>query len=153
MADVEAIRRRCDPLVGVIPAHVTLVFPFAAEMSDESLRRHVETATGDVHPFEIELAGFSCVEDRYLVLGVGKGVDEIRGVHRRLYSGPLAPYLEDVPYTPHVTVGRFGASDACAMALKGLQSTNLRVTTSAHGAPVYDLETSPYPAKFEVRWR
>lgn len=30
----------------------------------------------------------------------------MRDLHDRLYSGPLGRYLLDIPYVPHITIGR-----------------------------------------------
>jgi 2'-5' RNA ligase len=153
MTEIEMIRRRFDTLADAIPAHVTIVFPFESELSDERLRHHIESATRDVHPFEIELAGFSCVEDQYLFLNVEAGSDQIREIHRRLYKGPLAPFLVARPFTPHVTVGRFGTAKECASAVEHLEGKELQVKALARSAVVYDLRTTPYSIKFEVEWR
>ena len=153
MAGVEAIRKRFDPLVDVVAAHVTLVFPFESAVSNEALRRHIESVTRGVSRFEIELSGFSCVEDRYLFLNVASGAEQIRDLHRRLYTGPLTSFLADRPYTPHVTVGRFRSAEECATAMKGVEAEDLRVTAVVRAATVYDLGTTPYSTKFEVEWR
>lgn len=152
MTPVEAIRRRFDTLVDAVPAHVTLVFPFESDISDEALRSHIESATRDFPSFRIELRGFSCVEDQYLFFGVDAGSEEIRDLHRRLYTGSLAPFLSDLPFSPHVTVGRFRTADECTAVVKGLEPKNLRIETLAVAATLYDLDTTPYKAIFDVEW-
>ena len=129
------------------------MFPFESEISDEDLRDHIESATRGVEQFEMQLAGFSCVEDQYLFLNVLAGSDQLREIHRRLYTGPLAPFLVARPFTPHLTVGRFGTAKECATALEHLEPKDLRVKAPARAASVYDLRTTPYSSKFEVEWR
>jgi 2'-5' RNA ligase len=106
-ATVEALRRRFDPLATMIPAHVTLVFPFEGTVASTDLRSHVEQAVADVHAFEVRLAGVSTAEDEYIFLGLEVGGDDIVALHERLYTGSLAQHLSrDHVYRPHITLGR-----------------------------------------------
>src|SRR6266542_6694494 len=87
--EVVTLRRRFDPLFGIIGAHVTLVFPFQGELAAEELRVHVEHAVGGVGPVAVRLAGITGADTQYLFLNVKRGNDAIIELHDRLYSGPL----------------------------------------------------------------
>jgi 2'-5' RNA ligase len=121
---IESIRRAFDPQASLLPAHITLVFPFAAPL-ETALREHIASTLMGVSPFDIALGPPSAEEGGYLFLRVGSGRQRIVDLHDRLYSGPLQSYLSTTQaYEPHVTVGRLsspeGRADALAMARASL---------------------------------
>ncbi|HLZ29209.1 MAG TPA: 2'-5' RNA ligase family protein [Chloroflexota bacterium] len=116
---IGALRRRFDPLAEVIPAHITLVFPFESDLAADDLRAHVEAAVRGVGPFPIRLRGVTPIESRYLFLLVERGDADLIELHDRLYTGPLLPYLSAAfTFVPHVTIGRLPTPDALAEALE-----------------------------------
>lgn len=105
--EIEAIRKKHDPLFGLIQPHITLVFPFESAISNDELRAHIARKLEGVHPIGIELTDCISHESDYLFLRVEKEREQIRKLHDELYKGPLAEFLRsDIPYIPHVTVGR-----------------------------------------------
>lgn len=115
---IQAVRRAYDPLAAVIPPHLTLVFPFASDLSADALAAHLHAASRGIGPFALRLAGVSGSEDEYLFLGVKRGNDDLIALHGQLYSGPLAPCFDPrYTYTPHLTVGRLANPAAFAAAL------------------------------------
>lgn len=116
---IEALRRRFDPLASVLPAHVTLVFPFAAVHALDSLRPHLEAAVGAHAPFEILLGSATAAEEEYIILDVIDGAGAIRTLHDRLYAGPLSAHRSaDRLYRPHVTLGRLRDARALTEAVE-----------------------------------
>src|SRR6185369_16625490 len=93
---VASVRRRFDPLDGLLPAHVTLVFPFSQPSVEHSLERHVAEAIAGVDPFDITLERPTRADDNYIVMELSGSVDRFGLVHDRLYSGILAPHLSKV---------------------------------------------------------
>lgn len=152
MGDVEAFRRRFDSLADVIPAHLTLVFPFESDISNGVLRPHARSAIRGLKPFRIELWGASCTWDHYLILGVTRGADEIRELHDRLYTGPLRAFLRGPKFVPHVTVGRHASAQACVQACAAVGAAGPRAGFVAPALRVYDLTPRPYRVAFEVGW-
>jgi 2'-5' RNA ligase len=58
-------------------------------------------------PFEVALAGVSGADGEYLRYDIKQGNDALIALHDRLYSGPLASYLDITrSYQPHLTLGR-----------------------------------------------
>jgi len=86
---IESLRRRFDPLAGVIAAHSTLVFPFASEISEVELRAHVEQALEGQAPFRVRFDGVSEVEEEYLFLDAVIGGERLVELNDRLYAGRL----------------------------------------------------------------
>jgi len=109
---VASVRRRFDPLDGLLAAHVTLVFPFSEPGVEQSLERHVANAIEGIDPFDITLERPTSAEDRYIVMELSEGADRFALVHDRLYSGMLARHLSNAhAYRPHVTIGHLSASE------------------------------------------
>ncbi len=112
---IHEIRRRYDPLWALVPPHITLVFPFESELTDEALRLHIREHLKGVAPFDIAMQGFRKQEDRhgyYLFLDVINGAGEIADIHARLYRDALAPFDSGRAYMPHMTVGRVSCAEA-----------------------------------------
>ncbi len=120
---IEAVRRRYDPLAAVIPAHITLVFPFDSAMPRRALRAHIAQAVRGCGPFAVRLQGITGHAGEYLFLNVTEGQAEVVALHDRLYSGALAPYHAREPaYQPHITVGRLSEPGAFRRALQAVRT-------------------------------
>lgn len=105
---INDIRRKYDPLADLVLPHITLVFPFDSELTDEELHGHLEKCLNGVAPFWIELEGFSKQQDKYgnfLFLNVVQGMREIKRIHKLLYDNKLKQFDSGCDYIPHMTVG------------------------------------------------
>ncbi|MDM5194062.1 hypothetical protein QUG02_13900 [Bacillus hominis] len=59
----------------------------------------------------------------YLFLEIEQGKEQIEELHDKLYTGPLLPFLrKDIPYIPHVTVGRKESSQLATKLAKDIPS-------------------------------
>ena len=104
---IETVRRRFDPQAGMIPAHITIVFPFESGLSSPALHSHVASALSGVPSLQIHLAGVRVSDGEYIYLEVQEGCERVSELHKLLYTGPLARHLSrEHPYEPHVTLGR-----------------------------------------------
>ncbi|MEY8354341.1 2'-5' RNA ligase family protein [Lachnospiraceae bacterium 54-53] len=56
---INSIRKKYDPLADFVLPHITLVFPFESNLTNEDLHAHLKRRLSDVHPFRIESEGFS----------------------------------------------------------------------------------------------
>jgi 2'-5' RNA ligase len=109
---VASVRRRFDPLAGLLPAHVTLVFPFDDPGVGRTLEHHVADAIAGVDPFDITLERPTSADDNYIFMELSEGADRFALVHDRLYSGMLARHRSSAhAYRPHVTIGHLSASE------------------------------------------
>lgn len=92
--------------------HLTLVFP-VEEVPESAAVSHLHAVCSDLPAFEAVFRtvmpvkdGFST--DTFLYLVPDQGFSGITRLHDRLYTGPFADALRlDIPYIPHVTIGRF----------------------------------------------
>ncbi|KPV44274.1 2'-5' RNA ligase family protein [Alicyclobacillus ferrooxydans] len=104
---VQSIRRKYDPLMNLIPPHVTLVFPFHSEIPTGKLVNHVKESLAGLAPFRFMARGITGSDGEYLFLNIKVGNDHIIQLHDRLYTGPLSEHLcRALTYSPHITVGR-----------------------------------------------
>lgn len=109
MEIIDHIREKYDPLADLVRPHITLVFPFHSDISDDELGRLIEDAAAGIVPFPLQLAGIYKQEDsfgNYLFLDVKEGKEQLIKLHDRLYSGVLSPFFTKIPYNPHMTLGK-----------------------------------------------
>lgn len=111
---INDIRKKYDPLANLVLPHITLVFPFDSELTNEELNLHLKECLSDIQPFKMELEGFSKQINNYgnyLLLNVVQGIDEIKNIHERLYKGRLKQFDAGYDYVPHMTVGNLSSID------------------------------------------
>ena len=109
MEVIDNIREKYDPLAKLVRPHITVVFPFDIEVSNDDLSHILDTRLDGIEPFEIELQGFSKCEDRfgnYLFLDMVKGADIITNIHDALYNNEFSICDLGMQYVPHITVGK-----------------------------------------------
>lgn len=102
----DKIREQYDSLTKLVRPHITIVFPFDRDMSNENLNVLLEKRLQSVKPFKLELAGVSKHEDRfgnYLFLEVTQGVKELCYIHDILYQNEFLEYDLGLPY---ITIGK-----------------------------------------------
>jgi 2'-5' RNA ligase len=104
---VEAFRARHDPAAALIPAHVSLVFPFPTALSRLQVETHVQRVVSRWPPVPVTFRRVRTEANEFLFLMASRGAASIKGLHDRLYTRSLAPHLRrDLPYEPHITIGR-----------------------------------------------
>ena len=109
MEVIDHIRERFDPLAHAVRPHITLVFPFESDMSNEELTRILHRRLASVKSFDLCLGGFSRHIDDFgytLFLDVLQGGEEICRINRLLYDHEFMSYDAGYPYIPHMTVGK-----------------------------------------------
>lgn len=107
---INRIRDKYDPLAKLVKPHITIVFPFDSEITNEQLEEILNSCIKE-KSFEIVMHGFSKQMDRfgnYLFLDMEKGNDIVESLHNRLYKEYFKIYNLGLPYKPHITVGKLG---------------------------------------------
>ena len=111
---INYIRKKYDPLADLVLPHITLVFPFDSELTNEELKLHLIKCLINIKPFTVKLEGFSKQENiygNYLFLNVVQGRDEIKNIHDNLYKAKLKQFDVGNDYVPHMTVGKVSAKE------------------------------------------
>ncbi len=103
---IEKIRKDCDQLYGVIQPHITIVFPFNDDMSDEELINNVRNYFSNIDKFYVKFSGVSYSDDNYIFLDCVEGKEEIIKLHDDLYKQYFNNHLSDREYVPHITIGQ-----------------------------------------------
>lgn len=128
LAWIQDVRARLDPALKLVPPHFTLVFP-GHPLGVDELVSHVREQAGSHDRFrtgltEVEILDHGRGGAIVISLIPERGFAEILELHDRLYTGILKSSLrEDLPYKPHVTIGRFDnreAADQAANSLSGI---------------------------------
>jgi len=131
---IESFRARHDPQAAQIGAHFTLVFP--VELTPEPVVEHASVVLQPTRSIPFVIRHAEPVADTiagggHVFLVPREGRDEIVALHDRLYGGLLRPFLrEDVPFLPHITVGRSADLGQCQRLAEELNDELLAV----HGA-------------------
>ena len=92
---IDPVRNRYDPLAKLVRPHITIVFPFESDMSNEELSGILDRRLASFGPFDIEMQGFtkhSVPDGNYLFLNMTKGAEEIKKIHEELYKNEFAPF-------------------------------------------------------------
>ena len=129
---INDIRKKYDPLSDLIMPHITLVFPFDSELTNEELNLYLKECLIDIKPFKVELEGFSKKEDKYgkyLFLNVVQGIDVIKNIHDNLYKDKLKQFDEGYDYVPHITVGKLSSIELLNKAFDDVNKYNNKFST------------------------
>ncbi len=128
---IERVRVHYDPQQRMVEPHFTFVFPFDGLSADEVLS-HVQTVASEASPIPFRLSQAAAVRDPFgprshLFLLPDEGVDDMRALHARLYTGLLAQQRHPTAqYAPHVTVGAFVEHAAAELAAEALGVVNIQ---------------------------
>lgn len=109
MEIIDNIRKQYDPLCELVQPHITLVFPFESQISNEELAEILKVRLQGIKPFKLKLGGISKQEDtfgNYLFLDVLQGVNEVDYIHQMFYENEFKEFDIGLKYTPHMTIGK-----------------------------------------------
>ena len=129
---IDNIRNKYDPLAKLVRPHITLVFPFESQMSNEELKQILNVRLLSVKRFELKLGGISKREDafgNYLYLDVLQGVEEICSIHQILYDNEFKEFDLGLPYTPHMTIGKLLTAELLENAFNNTKSIDNTFST------------------------
>ena len=109
---IEKIRKDSDELYGIIQPHITIVFPFIDEISDDDLIKNIRNYFASKTKFYVKFSGVSISDDNYIFLNCVAGEKDIIKLHDELYDNYFSNHLSDRKYIPHITIGQtFNSND------------------------------------------
>lgn len=109
---IQNIRSKYDRLYSKINPHITVVFPFLDNISDEQLVNKLKEIFKNYKQFEVEFNGISLSSDNYIYLNCVKGSDIIIKLHDEIYNKVLPSHLRHyIKYIPHITLGESNTID------------------------------------------
>jgi 2'-5' RNA ligase len=110
---IEAFRKAHDPMAALIPAHLTLVFPFPTSLTRLQVETHVRRVVSRFPVVPVSFKSVRPCASEFLFLMAARGAAAITELHDRLYTRSLAPHLRrDLEYQPHITLARHATLEA-----------------------------------------
>jgi len=107
LAQVEAFRRRHDPMASLIPAHLTLVFPFATALTRLQVETHVKRVASRWPRVPVSFRAVRLHANEFVFLMASRGAESLSALHDALYTRSFLPSLRrDLPYEPHISLAR-----------------------------------------------
>lgn len=106
-AKIEAFRADHDPLAAKIPAHLTLVFPFACTLTSTQIASHTRRIVAKWPPLPVVFRDVEGLLDEFILLMARERAEAITALHDELYTGVLRNFLrKEIAYEPHITIAR-----------------------------------------------
>jgi 2'-5' RNA ligase len=104
---IEEFRRRHDPAAALVPAHLSLVFPFATAQSALQVETHVQRVVSRHPPIAVTFRPLRLFANEFVFLMATRGAAAVVELHDRLYTRSLRSKLRtDLGYEPHITLAR-----------------------------------------------
>ena len=104
---INKVRNKYDRLANLVNPHITLVFPFKDEISNDELITKLSSLLKNYSPFKVTFKGVSLSDDNYILLNCIDGNKEILKLHDAIYEKVLPNhYNKSIPYIPHITLGQ-----------------------------------------------
>ena len=124
IARIESFRARHDPAASLIPAHLSLVFPFATALTRLQVESHVRRVVSRFPVIPVSFKAIRPCASEFAFLMASRGAGAITELHDRLYTRSLAPHLRrDLEYQPHITIARHPSLDALDAAIGEARDT------------------------------
>jgi 2'-5' RNA ligase len=107
LAEVEAFRRAHDPMARLLPAHLSLVFPFPTAHTRLQVETHVKRVVSRWPPIPASFRAVRMHANEFVFLMASRGADSLTALHERLYTRSLRPHRHpEFAYEPHITIAR-----------------------------------------------
>ena len=109
---IEAFRAMHDPMARHVPAHLTLVFPFATVLTTLQLETHVRRVASRWPPIPVTFRAVRIHANEFVFLMAAQGAAAVTALHDKLYTRSLRLHLRpEFPYEPHITLARQAEPD------------------------------------------
>ena len=104
---IEAFRRTHDPGAALIPAHVSLVFPFGTALKRIQVETHVRRVVSRWPVIPVAFKAVRIEANEFVFLMASRGAASVTGLHDALYTRSLRSHLRpEFAYAPHITIAR-----------------------------------------------
>jgi len=132
---INDFRRKYDYLHQYIEPHITLVFPFFSNLTDNEIAADLSKLVADINSFKISCCGFSKLKgnDNCIAMNILLGFTDIYKMYYLIHKGILKPYQSkitiDGSFVPHMTIGRFNNEAEMEIAFKEIEKENWEFST------------------------
>jgi 2'-5' RNA ligase len=94
-------------MASLVPAHLSLVFPFATAQSALQVETHVQRVVSRFPAIALTFRPVRLFANEFVFLMAARGAAAVIELHDRLYTRSLRPKLRaDLGYEPHITLAR-----------------------------------------------
>jgi len=90
---IEVFRARHDPVAARVPAHLSLVFPFATVLTPLQLEAHVRRIVSAWPPIPVTFRNVRMHANEFVFLMASGGAAAVTALHDRLYTRSLRLHL------------------------------------------------------------
>ena len=105
---IEAFRARHDPAAALIPAHLSLVFPFGTALTQLQVETHVRRVVSRWPAIPVSFRAPRIEANEFVFLMASRGSAAVTALHDALYTRSLRHHLRpEFAYAPHITVARY----------------------------------------------
>ena len=104
---IQEIRKKYDKLANLVLPHITIVFPFFDNISNDELVKKLLVLLKNFSPFNVTFSGITLSDDSYIFLNCTYGGENITKLHDEIYDKILPSHLNNsIEYVPHITLGK-----------------------------------------------
>ena len=129
---IDGVRKKYDPLNDLVRPHITLVFPFQSDITNEELIKKLDNCLERTMHFKLVLYGVSKQKEvygNYIFLNVAEGYNELTNIHDNLYIA-IWGHQNNHPYVPHMTIGKVNSEVEMDKAFSEIEDIDIRFETS-----------------------
>jgi len=95
-------------MASLIPAHVSLVFPFGTALKRLQIETHVRRVVSRWPAIPVSFRAVRMEANEFVFLMASRGAEALTGLHDALYTRSLRPHLRpEFGYAPHITIARY----------------------------------------------
>ena len=137
LANVQHVRSLYDPLATHIRPHISLIFPFRSELSNQNIISAIKSSVRFIKPFKTTFNKLGHDNNGYIWLEATQGKDQLINLHDELYQHKyFSSFLrKDIPYAPHITLGKV-REEKVEEILNTIQLTNIQFVTKIESISV-----------------
>jgi hypothetical protein len=126
---IEAFRARHDPVAADIPAHLSLVFPFATALTQLQVQTHVRRVLASWPPIPVSFRAVRMHANEFVFLMASRGTESVTALHDKLYTRSIRPHLR--PEFPYERTSRSRATPIRASSKGSTQRHSTRFAASS----------------------
>ena len=94
-------------MAALVPAHLTLVFPFGTALSRLQVGTHVRRVVAAWPPIPVAFGPVKSEANEFVFLMASRGAAALTALHDKLYTRSLRHHLRpEFGYAPHITIAR-----------------------------------------------
>lgn len=126
-----------DPLATHIRPHISLIFPFESDQSNQNIIRSIKSSVRYISPFKAVFNKLGHDNNGYIWLEATQGRDQLTNLHDELYTHQyFSSFLrKEIAYVPHITIGKV-KEDKTKEVLNDIQLSSIQFATKIESVSI-----------------